>query len=309
MLRPPAWLARGLPRAGVALALCGSVGAVALVRAPLAAQERKVKETSDVYALPGPEQVVRLSLGYRAALADYLWAHVLVSQGLHTQERRRFDNLLRFYDAINTLDPTFRTPYLFADALITFQSNETPHHEIVKAREIMELGVKNRPQDGEIYLVLGQFLSFISPSYLTDPAEKEQWKMDGARYLARAAELGGDNANRSWQALGGASILKRAGERDAAIRFLQRTLAVTDDDELKQNIQAQLDKLMGEEMLEAYKHRQRGFTELWARDLPYVNKTTMLVLGPPPDAAYCAGGAHSAEARCATTWKAWSDRQ
>lgn len=133
--------------------------------------------------------------------------------------------------------------------------------------------------------------------------------MDGARYLARAAELGGDNANRSWQALGGASILKRAGERDAAIRFLQRTLAVTDDDELKQNIQAQLDKLMGEEMLEAYKHRQRGFTELWARDLPYVNKTTMLVLGPPPDAAYCAGGAHSAEARCATTWKAWSDRQ
>ncbi|WP_437604495.1 hypothetical protein WMF20_24990 [Sorangium sp. So ce834] len=292
----------------VALSAAAAV-AIGSVRAPAAALEKRVAETSDVYVLPPPDEVVTLSLGYRSALADLLWSHVLVSQGLHTMERRRFENLTLLLDAINALDPTFRDPYLFADALITFQTSTTPHDEVVKAREIMERGVQNRPLDGEIWLALGQFVAFIAPaSYLTDPAEKAQWRLDGARMLARAAELGGNDANISWQALGGAGILGRAGEREAQIRFLQRTLAVTDDEGLKQQIRAQLDKLLGEQAAEAYRRRIDGFSEIWRRDLPFVSKTAILVLGPPRDPAYCAGGAHADEPRCATTWSAWAER-
>ncbi|AGP37608.1 hypothetical protein [Sorangium cellulosum] len=294
----------------VAVAL-SAVAAVAIgsVRAPAAALEKRVAETSDVYVLPPPDEVVTLSLGYRSALADLLWSHVLVSQGLHTMERRRFENLTLLLDAINALDPTFRDPYLFADALITFQTSTTPYAEVVKAREIMERGAQNRPLDGELWLALGQFVAFIAPaSYLTDPAEKARWRLDGARMLARAAELGGNDANISWQALGGAGILGRAGEREAQIRFLQRTLAVTDDEELKQKIRAQLDKLLGEQAAEAYRRRLDGFSEIWRRDLPFVSKTAILVLGPPRDPAYCAGGAHAGEPRCATTWRAWAER-
>ncbi|AUX33416.1 MULTISPECIES: hypothetical protein [Sorangium] len=292
----------------VALSAAAAV-AIGIVRAPAAALEKRVAETSDVYVLPPPDEVVTLSLGYRSALADLLWSHVLVSQGLHTMERRRFENLTLLLDAINALDPTFRDPYLFADALITFQTSTTPHDEVVKAREIMERGVQNRPLDGEIWLALGQFVAFIAPaSYLTDPAEKAQWRLDGARMLARAAELGGNDANISWQALGGAGILGRAGEREAQIRFLQRTLAVTDDEGLKQQIRAQLDKLLGEQAAEAYRRRIDGFSEIWRRDLPFVSKTAILVLGPPRDPAYCAGGAHADEPRCATTWSAWAER-
>jgi hypothetical protein len=252
---------------------------------------------------------VTLSLGYRAALADLLWSHVLVSQGLHTFERRRFDNLTRLLDTINMLDPTFRDPYVFADALITFQANTTPHEEIVKAREIMERGVKNLPLDGELWLALGQFVGFIAPSsYLTDPEEKAQWRLDGARMLTRATELGGKDSNISWQALGAAGILGRAGERDAQISFLQRTIAVTDDEELKQRVREQLDRLLGERAAEAYRRRLDGFTAIWRRDLPFVSKATMLVLGPPRDPAYCAGGAHADEPRCATSWRTWAER-
>ncbi|WP_438021286.1 hypothetical protein WMF18_20400 [Sorangium sp. So ce315] len=308
--RPPPSRATGVRDALITVAL-SAVAAVAIgsVRAPAADLEKRVAETSDVYVLPPPDEVVTMSLGYRAALADLLWSHVLVSQGLHTFERRRFENLTLLLDAINALDPTFRDPYLFADALITFQTSTTPREEVLKAREIMERGVQHRPLDGELWLALGQFVAFIAPaSYLTDPEEQARWRLDGARMLARAAELGGGDANISWQALGGAGILGRAGEREAQIRFLQRTLAVTDDEELRQSIRAQLDKLLGERAAEGYRRRLDGFSEIWRRDLPFVSKTTMLVLGPPLDPAYCAGGAHADEPRCATTWRAWAER-
>src|SRR6185503_18069668 len=124
-----------------------------------------------------------------------------------------------------------------ADALITFQSAETPLEEVRKAREIMERGVAARPLDGELWLVLGQFVSYIAPgSYLTDEEEIKRWRREGVVYLARAAELGGDDSKISWQALGGVGILHRAGERDAAIRFLKRTMAVTEDEELKEQL-------------------------------------------------------------------------
>ncbi|WP_437594554.1 hypothetical protein [Sorangium sp. So ce1000] len=292
----------------IALSAAAAV-AIGSVRAPAADLAQRVAETSDVYVLPPPDEVVALSLGYRSALADLLWSHVLVSQGLHTMERRRFENLTLLLDAINALDPPFRDPYLFADALITFQTTTTPHHEVVKAREIMERGVENRPLDGELWLALGQFVAFIAPaSYLTDPAEQAQWRLDGARMLERAAELGGGDANISWQALGGAGILGRAGQRDAQIRFLQRTLAVTDDKELKQKARAQLDKLLDARDAERYRRRLDGFSEIWRRDLPFVSNTAILVLGPPRDPAYCAGGAHADEPRCATTWRAWAER-
>jgi hypothetical protein len=298
---------------GDALVTCSlvAIAAVAIgsVRAPAADTERRVKETSDVYVLPPPDEVVRLSLGYRAALADLLWSHVLVSQGLHLLERRRFENLTLLLDSINALDPTFRDPYVFADALITFQSNTTPRDEVIKAREIMERGVQNRPLDGELWLALGQFVGFVAPgSYLQDPEEKAKWRLDGARMLARAAALSGGDSKIGWQALGGAGLLGRAGERAAQIRFLQRTLAVTDDEELRQKVREQLDRLLGERAAEAYRRRLDGFDALWRRDLPFINKTTMLVLGPPRDPAVCAGNAHADDPRCAPTWRTWAER-
>ena len=121
-----------------------------------------------MYVLPPPDQLKQLSLGHRAALADLLWTHVLVAQGLRVKERRRFETLVPLLEAIIELDPEFRRPYLLADALITFQASETPFEEVIKAREIMVRGTENRPYDAEIWLVLGQFVAFIAPSYTDD---------------------------------------------------------------------------------------------------------------------------------------------
>jgi hypothetical protein len=289
--------------------VCAAALVITLVRGPLTATHRRVKETSDVYGLPPPPQLAVLSLGYRSALADMLWAYVLVSQGLHTEQRRRFDNLVHLLDAINELEPTYRDPYLFADALITFQTKATPHDEVVATRVILERGTKNRPLDGEVWLVAGEFVAFIAPgSYLTDPAEQAAWRIDGSRMLARAAELGGNNSNIAWQAIGGASILSGAGERDAAIRFLRRTLAVTDDRDLQFQIEAQLGRLLGEERDDILRRLESGIHDVRHQDLPFVARIEYMLLGPPRDPAYCAGPAHAGELACSPTWRAWEER-
>lgn len=291
---------------GLVLASAGAIGAV---RGTLASVHQHVKEESDVYVLPPPDQVVALSLGYRSALVDLLWAHVLVSQGLHTFERRRFENLSLFVDSINELEPTFREPYLLADALYTFQGFEPSHDEVLKARAVMERGSRELPSDGQLWLSLGQFVAFIGPgTYLTDENEAQQWRIDGARILARAAELGGENANITWQTLGAAGIFHRAGERDAEIRLRLRALAVTDDPELQERLRRELGKLLSEEQKEISINLDRQLVDLWQRDLPFIPRGTMLVLGPPVEPARCAGPGHERDPACAFSWKSWAER-
>jgi hypothetical protein len=133
---------------------------VSSVRAELFGTHERIKDNRDVYLLPPPKQVRTLALGYNAAVADMFWAHTLVAQGLHLTDRRRFENVTRLYDAINELDPTWRTPYLLADALITLQTSEIATDDVVATRRVLERGVQHRPLDAEIWLNLGQFVAF-----------------------------------------------------------------------------------------------------------------------------------------------------
>lgn len=303
----------------LALVLVSGV-VVALVRGPIFERHQRIKESSDVYVLPPPREVVVMSLGYRSALADLLWAHLLVSQGLHMADKRRFDNITLLLDAINELEPTYRDPYRLADALITFNANKTSVEEARKARAIMERGVENRPLDAELWLGLGEFTAFIAPgSYLTDPAEQAQWKLDGARMLVRAAELSGNDSYIAWHALGAGRMLGAAGARDAEIRFLQRTLIVTDDEELKGIARTKLERLLRaqredelvreeRERLERFSRLEKGIWALRHEDLPYVSRLRYMALGPPRDPAYCAGPKHADEAACAPTFRDWEER-
>jgi len=282
------------------------------LRERLFLEHRRVHETSEVYALSSPEQVVRMSLGYRSALADYLWSNVLVVQGLRLQEKRRFEAICDYFDAINALDPTFRDPYLHVDSLVTLQPGRTEFDEIRRARVILERGVEARPDDAEVWLNLGQFVGFIAPAggYLPDAATKQAWRTAGAEYLARAAELGSEDANVSWQALGGASILKHAGERDAAIRFLRRTLAVTDDEELRRSVEIQLFRLLDERGRDSAVRRKSAYDDLVRSDVPVRSHTERLLIGPPRWAHGCAGrGAEQVvdpRPACATSWEEWA---
>jgi len=292
---------------------------VQLVRADLFETEREVKNKHDVYFLPPPAQVKTLSVGYRYAVADVLWAHVLVSQGLHSKQRRRFENLNQLYDVIYELAPKWRTPYLMADALLSFQAQRMSHEDTLKVREILERGTEELPYDGDIWLNLGQFVSFLAPSSYLEPEYPElaaQWRIEGTEYLARAAELSGGDSRIAWQALGGASILKRSGDQTAALRFLRLTYERTVDPALRSNIEFQIRNLEAAStetsqaiqsmQLKALRAREEAFKKQMREELPFVSWGMALLLGPRPRPSFCAGREDVPE--CAPDWRTWSER-
>jgi hypothetical protein len=285
-----------------------ALGAVVIgaLRAPLAETFGKVRERSDVYSLPKPEQVVVASLGYRSALADYLFAHVLVWHGLHFQEKRRLEFAAEYLDTIVTLDPTFRDPYYIGDTLIATQPVKPRREDYVRARALLERGMDARPYDTELWLSGGQFIAYVAAPWLEDPAEQKAWRLAGGKRLARACELVGSNENIPFQCISAARLLEQAGQLQASADFAERVLAWTDDEEIQDLARRQLEH--ARKLLQSEQTQIRGdeIRAAWRADLPFVSLTKALVVGPGFEPARCAGGSDAVE--CSTTWAAWRAR-
>jgi hypothetical protein len=281
---------------------------IAAVQPKLAGNVARVKQTSDAYALPPPEQVLVASLGYRAAVADMLWAYVLVAQGLRMGEHRAFEHAARYFETIFTLEPTYRRPYLFADTILTFGAKVASLEDLRATRRIFERGVSVRPYDPELHLQAGNFIAYIAPPHLPE-GEQTEWRLFGGKLLARAAELGTGKSSLQWHSLMGAKALSRSGERQAAISFLERTYAITEDEDLRKQVLVELRALNAEEAASRAKRSADRFEQTWRNELPFVSRSKILLLGPKPDPFACAGPGHETEAECIRDWHAWTERQ
>jgi len=175
------WLAKVI---SVGLLVAAATG-IHDLRNALLAYTAKLREKTDSYELPSPEQVVILSLGYRSALADFLFAHVLVWHGIHFQEHRRLEFAAEYLDTVAALDPTFRETYYFGDTLITMQYGRPHREDYVRARQLLEKGLKARPSDTELWLSAGQYIAYVAAPWLEDEKEQAEWRLSGARVLAR----------------------------------------------------------------------------------------------------------------------------
>src|SRR5690606_35710844 len=144
-----------------------------------------------------------------------------------------------------------------------------------------------------------------------DPEEAARWRVEGAAYLARAAELGSTDGLTAWRALGGAGSLLRAGERAAAIRFYRRAPPTTEDAELRSNIELLQSRLEGESAVAARQARRQRLEREWRKAFPGWSLTSVLAAGPPFDPAACAGGNEAPDrdtSVCALTWAEWTER-
>ena len=272
-----------------ALAIALATWLVGTQRAGLATNYAAVEGASDAYLLPQADQAYVASLGYRSALADLIFAHVLVSYGLHFQDKRLFVHVGDYLDLINRLDPKFRAPYWFADTLLTLQPEAPPLDFYRKARQIQERGLKELPNDQELWSAAGQFLAYLAPTHLSDPEEKAEYKRTGATYLMRACNLIGSNENIPHHCVTAANLLNESGNRDAAQRFLERLLTMTDDPDVQELALAFLKRTMGEGAQAAVKRRQAQFQAKWHADLALSPRVEIGSLGPGFDAAACAG--------------------
>jgi hypothetical protein len=302
----------GLPRRrrlglAPAVLLLVALSAIALSRVRPSLFDRfvRLRETSDTYALPSAEMTIVASLGYRAALADLLFARVLVAYGLHFEQKRAFEFVASYLDTITALDPKFRAPYYFADTLLTLQAKAPPVENYVRARQILERGMRELPLDSRLWLQAGQFMAYMAPSRFADREVRREWRLEGARRLARACELLSEDQIMPYNCITAAGLLSRQGEIDAMIQFLERVLVVSDNPEIQQMALAMLEKQAGERWRVKV---HRLFDELWAQDLAFASKDLLLVLGPPFDPGRCAGTLKK-DPECASSWLEWGKRR
>lgn len=288
-------LARGELFAGFIALGCALI--VGVTQPNYQKQLKTVRYRTDVLELPPPAHLKRLALGYRSALVDLLWAKILVEQGLHWQDHRRFDALPSYVDGIIALEPTYTPIYEFVDTLLLFQYVPGTADDARLARRYLEKGTQARPYDPNIWLHYGQYIAFLAPSYLKDKAEIERWRVDGAMAIARAVDRGAD-ADRS---LAATTILDKAGERKAAIQQLQRSWAVTDDPETRRQIRLKLERMNA--TVEADESIAR-VEQLWRERYPFLTRGEVLLVGPYIDAATCAGaGASHNVPVCSHDWR------
>jgi len=287
----------------IAIALAAlSVNAL---RAPLSERFFATKVQNDVFALPPPNQVVAMSLGYRSALADMIFAHVLVSSGIHFQEKRGFEFVGKYIETINELDPKFETPYRMADGLLTLQAKAVGPEAYRQTRRILERGMAEFPYNQALWTSAGQFFAYLGPSIFSDPNEQNEWRLAGARTLARACELVGSNENLPHQCVVAAGLLTKSGQSAASRQFLERMLQVNDDPEIRALVGELLKKAATAEERDRVHGRRQAFLEAWGKDLPFVSRGAMSAIGPTWDTAACA----SISANCPTSWRAWGALQ
>lgn len=290
---------------GGSLALASAL-VIGLSQPVLSSRCEAVRVTSDVYSLPEPDQMPVMSLGYRAAVADVLWAYVLVTQGLRLQQHRKFDYCTRYFETIFALEPTYREPYLYADSLLS--STIAMSEEDVRAlRALYEKGMVERPTDAKLYYIAGSFMAYVAPSVLPE-SEHANWRLAGANALRRAAELGA-TAETQWSVITSASLLTASGERAAAISLLERVYQITDDDDLRERIRGKLLSLREAQAAERAQATARAFETAWRADLPFVKRPLFLVLGPKTDPVKCAGPENYGSRDCVRDWVSWSELQ
>jgi tetratricopeptide (TPR) repeat protein len=277
----------------VALLIAVSALGIARMQPRLATAVHDVKQQGDVYLLPPPGQLRAMTLGYRAAAADVLWVELLVQYGTHWQEKRPFTDAPHYLDAILALEPTYPLVYKYADTFLVYRPPRGTEEDWYTAKTYLERGLDQRPWDHEVWMHYGQFLAFMSVTFVADPQAVARFRHEGAQAMMKAVELGGE-VDRSISA---ATLLDKYGERDAAIRQLSRAYAITDDPDEQAEIGRKLDLLEAGAHREEAERRRRLLEERWRKEYNFITRDTYMLLGPIPDALRC-----KRDAPCPRDW-------
>ena len=226
---------------------------------------------------------------------------MLVSSGIHFQEKRAFEFVSQYIEAVNALDPKFELPYRMADGLITLQAKPVSVEAYRQARRILERGMAEFPYSQGVWTSAGMFLAYLGPTGNITGDELAEWKLAGGRALARSCELVGSKDPPPQQCIMAAGLLSKAGEAVAARQFIERMLALNDDPEVRRFMSALLEQKVGADERDRLQARREQFKRAWSLDLPFVSRGALLAIGPRWDSAACAGGGE-----CATSWRAWA---
>jgi hypothetical protein len=285
------------------LLIMACVAGIGALQTPIAERVAAVKLREDVFALPPPNAIGPMSLGYGQAGADLVWIKLLVEYGTHFSKRMYFRDAALFADDIIALDPKHRPLYSFIDTILIYQPTDSNQSrgdadDCRAARRILQRGLVEFPYDAELWLHYGQFIAFMGPAYLSDEAEITQWRVDGAKAIGRAMELGIPVS----KTMAAAAVLGSAGESHAQIAFLERAFAMSDDPDERERLRARLNALHDSAVAEQGARILKSVDSTWRKSMPFTPRSTYLLMSPIPDRFACAGRDKSTTLDCMSSW-------
>ncbi|HEY8073319.1 MAG TPA: hypothetical protein VIF62_04405 [Labilithrix sp.] len=268
--------------------------AIAFVQPDLARSIRKLHQRDDAFYLPPPNNLKVMSLGYHAAATDFLWALLILENGQHWVEHRKFTTVDKYVDEVIEMEPDYKNIYLYVDTLVLYVYGGADESQARAVRAYLERGMAERRDDPENWLHAGQSIAFFLPSFLKDEKEIGRYRADGARMILHAVELGA-SADRS---LAATTVLMNQGEKDAIARESQ-IYALTDDPEARRQILGKLQRYKGDfGPTLAIDAIEREWREHW----PILTRGAALLVGPPRPTAACAGPQSFGEPECPRDW-------
>lgn len=265
---------RILPIAALLLAAAAATG----LRLRATSHYFATQRYEDLYYLPPAEWLGAFSLGYREAAADFVWMRALVYYGEGIAHQQMMRNVLAYAEAVTTLDPDFEAVYHWSSTAVAYQTTAAPVEDLEAVGRLLEQGVARFPESGEMAWNAGSFWAFeLGMRYPPSSAERRAAEARGSEFLTRAARLG---AGPAWLALSNASQLVRLGERERAIQHLEEMFALTDDDEVREEIAGRIASLRSEADREVMERTLREAERNWRADYPYLSPMLYELVGP-----------------------------
>ncbi|MFO0693413.1 MAG: hypothetical protein U0230_07650 [Polyangiales bacterium] len=202
----------------------------------------------DVYYVPPPVWLSAMSLGHREALADVLWMKALIYFGDEYIEHGSLEHVFDYGEAILTLDPDFLRAYRWVGMAGMYRPTGVGPDEVRRSIEYLKRGFARFPESGELAWELGAAYTYELAPLLTDAAERNAARAEGARYLELAARRG---AGPPWLALSNASTLLRLGQRQRAADHLREMYLLVRDEATRAEIAQRIAALESETAREA----------------------------------------------------------
>jgi hypothetical protein len=255
---------------GVALAALGAEHAGAL--------HSELPPEDDVLLLPrsGPLRV--MSLGQHELAADLVYLRAVIYFGTEAGGKRDYRWLENYLQTIVDLDPQWKTPYRWAGIATMYNGTTIRQKDVELSSRFLRLGAEHFPSDWELPFMLG--CNYLFEMKWGDEAAHARNTAEGVEWIRRAALLGGAPP---WAALLAATILRKEGQDEAALRHLEQVYYATSDERTRAEVRARLLSLKAKIDFGRADKERAEFDAAWHGDLPYVSETLYAIIGAAAD--------------------------
>jgi hypothetical protein len=232
----------------------------------------------DILYLPKVSALKAISLGHQELAATLVFIRALVYFGgeLGTKEKR-FTWMDNYLDTIVTLDPQFEMAYRWAGSAIMYNGRTITNEAVERANYFLKRGVEHFPHSWQLPWMIG--CNYLFEMHTDDPKQKAEWTRMGADWIRQAALVG---SAPPWASLLAAQIMRKEGQTEAALRYLEEVYLTTNEERTRQEIRTRIMLLRSKADAEGLEQRSKSFIDAWQANFPYAHPDLFVIMGPPP---------------------------